>query len=97
MIGSLDFALSIGVTVVACLIWPWRVGHILLGVFGADLPDLTYIPIIVFGEKLVNKILPFYPAMIRFLAKIQWSESPAGFVTEVAWAIFMLTALNLLR
>src|SRR6266567_2067038 len=48
MLGSVDFLLSIGVTISACLIWPGRAGHIIIGVVGADLPDFTYIPVIIF-------------------------------------------------
>lgn len=90
--GSIDFALSVAVVIGACLIWPARTLNIIVGAIGAALPDLTYIPIIVFGQKLIYKI-PGYQAMIVFLARIQWYEKPLGLITEAVWATLMLTLL----
>lgn len=92
VLGSFDFAASVIVTAAACFAMPQRTGHILVGVIGADLPDFTYIPIIVFGEKLVYRI-PGYRAMIGFLARIQWYEHPPGLISEFVWAALMLTLL----
>jgi len=92
VLGSFDFAASCIVTVAACLAVPARTGHILVGVIGADLPDLTYIPVIVFGTKLIYRIRG-YRAMLGFLARIQWYEHPPGLITEFIWAALMLTLL----
>lgn len=94
VLGSADFALSALVAGGACIVWPHRIFHILIGVIGAQLPDLTYIPLILFGKKNVSRALPFYPAMLRFLARIQWSETPTGFITEVIWACGMAIVLR---
>ena len=94
LLGSLDFALSIGVTAAACLIWPTRAGHILIGVAGADLPDFTYIPVIIFGRRKIEHWFGFYRPMLNFLAKIQWFEKPSGAVTEIVWALLMLSLLH---
>jgi hypothetical protein len=93
VLGSFDFTVSCLVTVAACLAMPQRAGHILVGVIGADLPDLTYIPIIVFGQKLIYRI-PGYRAMIDFLGGIQWFERPIGLITEYLWAALMLILLS---
>jgi len=69
------------------------VGDILVGVIGADLPDLVYIPMIVFGKALY-RFLPFYAPMIAFLGRIQWYEKPPGFITEIIWATLMLALLS---
>ena len=97
LLGSADFALSLVVTAAACLAFPARAGHILLGVFGADLPDLTYIPVIIFGRGRVERWLPFYRPMLRFLARIQWFERPIGLITEGIWATLMLIIINVVR
>ena len=79
-------------TAAACVAQPQRAGHILIGVIGAALPDLTYIPVIIFGYKLVYK-LPGYRAMLDFFARIQWYEHPPGLISEFVWAALMLTLL----
>jgi hypothetical protein len=93
ILGSLDFAASLAATLGACLIWPHRAGHILIGVVGAALPDLTYIPIIVFSKRIL-KLIPGYQAMIDFLVRIQWYEKPPGLITEIIWAGLMLWLLS---
>ena len=92
VLGSFDFAASCIVTAAACVAVPARTGHILIGVIGADLPDLTYIPVIIFGYKLVYK-LPGYRSMLSFLARIQWYEHPPGLISEFIWAALMLALL----
>lgn len=94
ILGSVDFAVSIGITITACVLWPQRLGHILLGVFGAALPDLVYIPIIVFGWRRLDRWFAFYRPMIGLLAAIQWYERPPGLVVEAAWASAMLWLLS---
>jgi len=91
--GALDFTASIAVTAAACYAWPARIPSILVGVIGADLPDLVYIPMIVFGKALY-RFLPFYAPMIAFLGRIQWYEKPPGFITEIIWATLMLALLS---
>ena len=93
ILGSCDFAASCIITAAACVTMPQRAVHILVGVIGAGLPDLTYIPIIVFGQKLVYKI-PGYRAMIGFLARIQWFERPIGIISEYGWAALIMTLLS---
>jgi hypothetical protein len=94
ILGSIDFALSVGVTVAACVLWPWRAGNIIIGALGADLPDLTYIPIILFRRGPVFKLLPFYEPMQRFFSFIQWYEKPPGAITEVLWFALMAYLLG---
>lgn len=93
VLGTMDFVASTTVVVCACLIWPQRAVNIVIGAVGAALPDLTYIPLTVFGD-LIYRVLPFYRGMIKFLARIQWYERPPGLVTEVVWATLMLYLLG---
>ncbi|HEY6736891.1 MAG TPA: hypothetical protein VI322_04215 [Candidatus Saccharimonadia bacterium] len=92
--GTVDVACSTAVTVAACLIWPQRAVNILVGVIGADLPDFTYIPLVLFGKARMERWLPFYRPMINFLSQIQWYERPPGLITEVVWAVAMVLVLN---
>lgn len=92
LLGSVDFAVSWTLAIGACFLWPTRALSILAGVIGAQLPDLTYIPVIVFGRKLISRI-PGYDAMLRFFIRIQWSETPPGLITEGIWATGMLLIL----
>jgi hypothetical protein len=94
ILGSIDFTLSIAITVAACIIWPSRILNILVGVFGADLPDFTYIPIIMFGRDRIFRLFPFYAPLQRFLGWIQWYEKPPGAITEILIALIMLTLLR---
>jgi hypothetical protein len=91
--GAMDFAAAIVVTAAACYAWPERCLNIIVGAVGAALPDLVYIPITVFGERLIYRI-PGYQTMIRFLARIQWYERPPGLITEMVWASLMLWLLG---
>ncbi|HEX3081990.1 MAG TPA: hypothetical protein VHQ86_01940 [Candidatus Saccharimonadia bacterium] len=94
IVGAADFTMSVAATTVICLMWPERIVNILIGVFGACLPDLTYIPLVVFGRARIERWLPFYKPMLQFLGWIQWYERPPGAVTEVLWAILMLYLLH---
>lgn len=95
VIGSVDFLASLVVTASFCAARPERAGHVLLGAFGAALPDLTYIPVIVFGER-AYQVIPGLRRLIKgFLAPIQTYERPPGLVTEFVWAGLMLRALGL--
>jgi hypothetical protein len=93
ILGACDFTCSITVTVGACLLWPQRAGHIVIGAVGAALPDLTYIPVVVFGDR-IYRWFHWYRTMIRFLARIQWYERPPGIITEVVWCGLMLWLLE---
>jgi hypothetical protein len=93
MLGALDFPAALAVTAAACLAWPSRLPSILIGVLGATLPDLVYIPPIALGPRRAFR-LPGYEALIKFLARIQWSETPLGLITEVIWAALMLRLLQ---
>jgi hypothetical protein len=93
VVGSLDFAASVAVTAAACWGRPDRAGHIIIGVIGADLPDLSYVPIVVFGRGRYAKF-PWYEKMVQFLSDIQHYEKPPGLITEILWAALMLWALG---
>ncbi len=93
LIGAVDFGASVAVTAVACLLWPARIPAVLVGVLGACLPDLTYIPLVIFGRGNLERWLPFYRPMLKFLADIQWYERPLGAITEAFWAMLMLWLL----
>ena len=96
VIGSMDFLASLVVTASFCVARPDRAGHVLLGAFGAALPDLTYIPVIVLGER-AYRIIPGLRRLIKgFLAPIQWYEKPPGLATEFVWAGMMLWAHGLI-
>jgi len=97
IVGSIDFAVSIAVTIGACLLWPQRALNLLIGIAGACLPDLTYIPAIAFGKKgklWLYKHVPGYEAMIRFFGRIQWYEKTPGLITEGLWLGLMLWLLR---
>ena len=66
--------------------FPGQAMPIVLGVFGATLPDLLYIPRYLFKYRPTN----FFA---RFHKKIQWSETPLGIISEVAWAFLMVSLL----
>ncbi len=92
VVGSIDFAISWGLTIAACIARPDRALHVVLGVVSAQLPDLIYIPPMLFGRHRTKRI-PGYEAMLRFSTMLQWSESPAGIVTELVWAAGMCVIL----
>lgn len=89
LLGAVDFTMACSVVVVACLVWPRRIPHVLLGAFFACLPDLFYIPEIMFGWKLDG-------ALRKFHSGIQWSETTWGLITEGVWASLMLILLHAL-
>lgn len=60
---------------------------ITVGVFFACLPDLLYLPDIFFNYIPSKKLL-------RFHAKIQWSETPQGLITDAAWGSLMIYLLS---
>ena len=94
IVGGLDFAVATSVVIGFCLARPDRAGHILIGALGAALPDLTYIPAIIFGER-VYRWFPWLKRLIfGFLAPIQWFEKPIGLMTEVVWLALITTLLR---
>lgn len=95
-IGGLDFLASAVVLGAFCIALPQRSGHIILGAFGAALPDLTYIPEIVFGKR-IYRLFPWLKRLIYgFLGPIQRYESPLGTVVDGVWALLMLHVLGLI-
>jgi hypothetical protein len=84
VLGCLDFASATAVTIGVCLTYPERIPHILTGVLGAVLPDLFYIPDILFGVRLDG------PYIKRFHGWIQWGERDWGTWIEAAWAMGMI-------
>lgn len=96
VIGSMDFLASIVVLGAFCVAKPERSGHIVIGAIGAALPDLTYIPEIVFGKR-IYRLVPWLKRLIYgFLGPIQRFESPIATVVDVGWAWLMLRTLGLL-
>jgi hypothetical protein len=93
VLGSADFFVSIVVTVTAILVFPHRALHIGVGVFGAALPDLVYIPVILVGQARLEQLIPPYKGLLRFLKRIQWYERPPGLITEAVWALLMMILL----
>lgn len=97
LIGSLDFAASLVVVTAVCVAMPQRSGHILVGAFGAALPDLTYIPEIVFGKR-IYRLFPWLKSLIYgFLGPIQRLERPWGVGVEWVWALAMISLLGVTR
>jgi hypothetical protein len=92
--GALDFAAACVVLAAACYARPERAGHILVGAVGAALPDLTYLPEVVFGKRIYG-LVPWLQRLIYGpLKAIQWYEKPPGLITETAWAGLMLWLLG---
>lgn len=94
IVGSLDFASTLALTAAAIWLVPDRAVSIAAAVFGATLPDLTYIPLILFTKERVCRWLPWYKPMLRFLGRIQWYERPPGLITEVVWFALMVWLLS---
>lgn len=94
IVGSLDFSLSTLVAVTAISHWPSAAWPIATGVLGATLPDLTYIPLVIFSRPRVEKWFAWYRPMLAFLGGIQRWERPWGLVIEVLWAATLLWWLS---
>jgi|GEM_PF-1588333 len=97
-IGSLDFAGATVVTATACVIWPHRTAHILIGAISAGAPDFIWIPESFLGRRWMETRLPGYRPLRRFLGSskeggIQWYQQPPGLITEVLWAALLLWLL----
>jgi hypothetical protein len=86
IIGSLDFAGALTVLGVTLLIAPDRLAHTCIGWLGATLPDLFYIPEVLF------KITPF-PRFKAFHHSIQWSETLPGTIIDIIWGSLMAWVL----
>lgn len=87
LMGAADFSLACAVTVGACLLWPDKALRIGLGAFFAALPDLFYIPEILWGRRLDKRLRVIH-------GKIQWSETPPGILVEGGWAAAMIAFLR---
>lgn len=94
VLGSIDFTISVVITVASILIWPERIVQILAGVLGAGLPDFTYIPVILFGERRIHRWFHWYKPMLGFLSRIQWYERPPGAITELVWCGAMMSLIT---
>jgi len=97
VLATVDCLVSLAIMISFCLIYPTRALQIVVGVFGAAFPDLTYIPVSLFGYERIYRWLPIYKPWLAFLAKIQWFEKPIGLITEIVWALFMLIVINFVR
>ncbi len=82
--GVLDGAATVLALAVVCLTWPQRLPHVLLGVGFAILPDLVYVPEVLFRRRLSGWFG-------RLHARIQWAEIPTGWVIEAVWAFVVVT------
>lgn len=87
VMGGVDFTLACAVTAGACLLRPEKAGRIIIGAFFAALPDLFYIPEILFNKRLDRRLRVIH-------AKIQWSETPPGILVEGGWAAAMIAFLR---
>lgn len=98
VIGSIDFAGATLVTIAACLAWPQRTLNIIIGVVSAGAPDFIWIPEAFLGRRWMERYIPGYPPIRRFLGAskeggIQWYQEPPGLITEAIWAVLALWLL----
>jgi hypothetical protein len=84
--GIIDGVLTVGAVMVIYLAWPQRIGHILIGVLAAVLPDLVYIPQVLVGWQPNTW-------WHRLHGRVQWAEFPRGLMVDVAWAGAMVYLL----
>lgn len=94
IVGSIDFCLSLSIAVTAAYHWPAAAWSIGAGVLGATLPDLTYIPVVVFSRPRIERWFPWYRQMLLFLGRIQRWERPWGITVELAWAAALIWWLS---
>ncbi|MEO7617996.1 MAG: hypothetical protein ABIS59_04110 [Candidatus Saccharibacteria bacterium] len=87
IIGSVDFAGALVVLGVSLFVAPDRFAHSFIGWLGATLPDLFYIPEVLF------KITPF-PRFKAFHHRIQWSETLPGTAIDLIWGSLMAWVLH---
>jgi len=86
LVGVLDCFGALMTWLVLISIFPSQWFLISVGVFFACLPDLLYLPDIFFNYIPSKKLL-------RFHSRIQWSQTPAGTITDASWAaavVYML-------
>jgi hypothetical protein len=84
ILGLIDSAMALTLYLIIIGAMPQYFWAITLGVFFATLPDLFYVPEILWNKR-------YDPAQMRhFHHIIQWAESPQAFVVDVAWAVSML-------
>lgn len=74
------------VAISAVIIWPHRFGHLFVGIFGAALPDLHYVPYYVLKKR-------FWTPLINFHHLIQ-TERLWLLPVEIVWAFTMITAIK---
>jgi hypothetical protein len=90
IIGGIDFTLACAIVVGSCLTWPDKAIRIGVGAFFAALPDLFYIPEILFNKRLDRRL-----RMVH--SKIQWSETPPGIIVEGGWAVAVVALIRRLK
>lgn len=81
-----DSSLAAVVAVAAVYFFPGMFWPLAIGAFFACLPDLFFIPLHFFKFHVSKKLFIFHQ-------RIQWSETPAGIVTELVWATGMVLEL----
>ncbi len=85
-VGVLDSTVALTSYLLVLHFFPQYWLMITVGVFFACLPDLFYVPQIVFG-------VIWDKSLRRLHAWVQWSETPSGIVGDIAWASAMVYIL----
>ena len=81
-----DCLAALSVAVASVIIWPHRFAQLFIGVLGATLPDLHYVPYYVLKKR-------FWQPMLDFHHVIQ-TERWYLFPVEIIWALTMLTVVK---
>lgn len=84
MIGFADASVSLAMYITLIALMPQNFVLITAGMFFAALPDLFYIPDILWGKRYDPKVVQ------RFHHWIQWGERPWGLFVEAVWLPSML-------
>jgi hypothetical protein len=85
--GIADGVVAIAAVIALCLVRPQRVGHMVLGATAAVLPDLFYIPEVLFGWHLDKW-------WRRLHDRIQWFEHPSGLVVDAVWLVVVVWLIS---
>jgi hypothetical protein len=84
--ATVDNIIALGLFAAALVQSPHHWGLTLIGVFFATLPDLLFIPELLFGK-------PPLPTFRRFHARVQSSHTVPGIAVELLWAAGMSALL----
>ena len=87
--AAIDCSVALTLAVASVFVFPHRFLHLFIGVVGATVPDLLYIP-----KYLFHKI--FWKPLFDFHHIIQ-TERLWLFPVELIWAASMLTVINVYR